>query len=115
MTILIHIKRDDGYTLLETVVAMALFVSVLLPLGVAVGNLMLDRTSDEFSLRLRLAEAEMSRTMVERDFTWASIKTSEGYLVNRQVERIGFLRNVRISVSKSGSGEKSILVISKTF
>ena len=57
----IHWKSEDGYTLLETVVAMALFLAVLIPLMVMIGNFVLDRTPEDLREALRIAQSEMSR------------------------------------------------------
>src|ERR1700741_4381945 len=68
MSVLQNIRQEEGYTLLETLVAMALFVGVLIPVGASMGNLMVQTTTDQLNAAFHLAAKEMNHTTLERDF-----------------------------------------------
>ncbi len=55
-----NIGTERGYTLIETVIAMALFLSVLIPLIGTMGTMMFDRKAMTATKALMLAQSEMS-------------------------------------------------------
>jgi len=109
-----RLRGEEGYTLLETVVALALFVSVLLPLGAAIGNFMLDKTADQLRLALRAAETEMSRVTSDNDFIDGTITDARGLILGRTAHRRENLVDIRITVSSVKKPEKTLLVLNKT-
>lgn len=106
---------ESGYTLLETLVAMSLFVSVLIPLGATIGNLMLDDTSASLTSALRAAESAMSRTTVNRNFVDTTEVTEQGLTLSQNVERMNNLVGVRIAVYSRKEPRKILLTLSKKF
>jgi hypothetical protein len=113
MNILKYIKREEGYTLLETVVAMALFVAVLIPLGTIIGNLMLDKTSERLNRALNLAQTEISYSIANKDYTDRTISTDGKLLVERKVKREFNLVEITVKVITRQNPEKSLIVLNK--
>ena len=97
--------------MLETVVALALFLSVLIPLGVMVGNMFLDRRSDLLRLSLHECQSEMTRRMTEDDYTSRVRRTESDMVIERTVARTGNLIDIKIV---SRVGDRRILDIHKT-
>jgi len=109
------ILECKGYTLLETVVAMALFTSVLLPTAVTMGNLIMDDRPGLIRLSLTAAVSEMSRLAVDHDFTDRTIRVSPRLILRREVKRDNDLITVRIITAPVKSPDTHLLVINKTF
>lgn len=103
------INAEAGYSLLETVVAMALFVGVLIPVAVLVGNFTLDKKAHHLAPALRLAQAEITRVVSDRDFTSGS-ESKDGFTVVRTVQKNQ--RLVRINVRIHKDDESGILLCS---
>jgi type II secretory pathway pseudopilin PulG len=55
------LTSEEGYTLLETVVAMSIFLAVAIPLVGMLAKVTLDRSPDELREALALAQSEVSR------------------------------------------------------
>lgn len=91
---------EAGYTLVETLVALALFLTVLIPLGSIVGRLMIDDNGRKLSDALTLAQQAMldppresgTQTTRERD-----------YLVTREITKSGRLLHVTVSICEQGN------------
>ncbi|HTK83003.1 MAG TPA: prepilin-type N-terminal cleavage/methylation domain-containing protein [Bacteroidota bacterium] len=108
------IRNDEGYTLLETLVAMALFLSVLIPFGVMIGNFILDDSASSTTAALHTAESAMSRMIVNRDFTSGTGKDDNGLIVDRKIEGTGNVRQVHILVFSQKNPKKLLLKLDKT-
>ena len=108
------LSREEGYTLIETVVAMALLMSILIPLGVTIGDFILDKKVNRLDLALRIAQAEMSRTVKNGDFTNDSHTTEDGLLVRRKIHRNSRLIELEILVSASEVPHNSLTVLNKS-
>ena len=107
------IRKEEGYTLLETVVAMALFVAVLIPLGSVIGNLMLDKTSERLTAALQIAQSEMNRTIAEKDFTDKVASHNNRLSLERKVTREGNLIQITIKITSKTNPEKPLIVLNK--
>ena len=95
----LHIKQhinESGFTLVETVVSMSLFLAVIIPLIVSVGNFMMDNKSDTLRRATVLAESEMNQVVGMKDFTEKETKT-DNFLIERKIEN-GF-RIVRVHIT----------------
>lgn len=92
-----QMKSEDGYTLLETVVAMALFVGVLIPIALLIGDFTLDRKSHHLGPALRLAQTEITRIVADRDYTSATVSTG-GYSITRTTQKIGLIVRINVRV-----------------
>ncbi|MGD1046379.1 MAG: prepilin-type N-terminal cleavage/methylation domain-containing protein [Bacteroidota bacterium] len=107
------INTERGYTLIETVIAMALFLSVLIPLIGTMGTMMFDRKAITATKALILAQSEMSTTITHQDYIDA-VKTSEaGYILVRKIERYNSLVQIRITVKSSADQSKELIVLKK--
>ena len=102
---------EDGYTLLETVVALALFLSVLIPLGVMIGNMFLDRGSDLLRGSLRACQSEMTRIINQHDYTSGERRIDQDMVIDWKVARTGNLLEIDI---RSTACERRILDIHKS-
>ena len=115
VTILKRLREEDGYTLLETLVAMALFLSVLIPLGVAIGNLTLGDSAATLNVTLQIAQSEMSRALLRHDFHDERKQDERGFLIERKVERKGNIVDLSVSIFSLKHPGKKVLVLSKSF
>ncbi len=112
---------EEGYTLVETIVAMALFVSVLLPLITTMTNFMFGDTSLLEAKASLLAQSELSQVSRERSFSDTTFSTKEGLIVERHSEMHGQLVSVIVSVGavkhpqKDFQPGKKILMLCKLF
>ena len=109
------IEDQSGYTLLETVVAMALLVSVLIPLGAAVGKLMLGDSSDMIYQALRVAESEMCSVDPNNEVDGRTSDEREGFRIIRDVSINGDLVQVKVTVTSSKKSERHLGKLQKTF
>ena len=108
------IQQQKGYTLLETLVAMALFLSVLIPLGVTMGNLILDGSTNQMNLALQAAQSEITRLISEHDFTNGTRKDDRGLNIETRVEQSGKLVDLQVTVSSTKVPNKKILILHKS-
>jgi len=108
-----NLKTERGYTLIETVIAMAIFLSVLIPLIGTMGTMMFDRKSMTATKALMLAQSEMSTTIAHQDYINA-IKTSEpGFILTKNIDRYNSLIEIRITVKSSSDQSKEIIMLKK--
>ncbi len=113
MKSIFNLKSERGYTLIETVIAMALFLSVLIPLIGTMGTMMFDRKVVTATKALMLAQSEMSATIAHQDYI-NTVKTSEpGFILTKNVERYNSLIEIRITVKPSTDQSKELIVLKK--
>ena len=110
----VRLRGEEGYTLIETLVAMVLFLSVLIPLGFGVASLLLDRKADELRRALLIAESEMSQTLSKEDYKESETVIDETYLVSRTINLSGELLEIHLSVSRAKTPAKVLLELNKT-
>jgi len=109
----LNMRAERGYTLIETVIAMALFLSVLIPLVGTMGTMMFDRKVILSTKALMLAQSEMSSTIAHQDFIDA-VKTSEtGFIIVKKIERYDSLIEIRITVKPSTDQSKEFILLKK--
>lgn len=93
--------REEGFTLIESVVAMGLFTGVVFLLVAVFGGL----TSDEFPSRTERAVA-LARTeiaeMQEQRVPLSSQTDTLGFHVDREVDYSGGMVRLRVTVALSG-------------
>ena len=110
-----NIHKEDGYTLIETIVAMALFLSVLIPLVTIMGNTMLDRKANLTSKALALAVSEMNMTAGTRDFSDMQKTTGDGFIIQRNIQKSSSLTEVEVVIKITGDQPKEILRLKRIF
>jgi prepilin-type N-terminal cleavage/methylation domain-containing protein len=115
MKLVKNIKQEKGYTLIETIVAMALFLSFLIPLVTIMGNTMLDRKVNLTNKALALAITEMNMTADSREFTDSQKITGDGLVVQRNVQKSIPLFEVEVVVKTSGGQPKEIISLKRVF
>ena len=97
------ITDSDGSTLIENVVALALLLSVILPVGAFLGDLTLIRPAALRSEALALARSEMERVLDSEPET-RSIASSEGrFTVHTESRARGAALIVSVRVYRDGS------------
>ena len=114
MNILSKFKQEHGYTLLETVVALALFVSVLIPIGVTIGNFLIDGTTDRLHQALQCAQTQMDYVFNTQNFNSMRTKTDQNLILQRNVQRIGNRVDVEIIITSSKRPDRTIIVMHKS-
>lgn len=108
------IRNDLGYTLMETVVAMGVFLGVLIPLGVLIGNLLLDRSSELTRRALLEAQSLMTTTIVTADFTDAVVESVAGLQLERVVRNAMETAEIRILVFKGSERRDTLVCLART-
>ncbi len=104
---------ESGYTLVETVVAMALFLSVLIPLVTTVGNVMFDRKSLLLQKSLVIAQTEMNRTLTKRDYVESTRMVDDGIVIERKIQRRPPVVEVQVTARTSGEQSRELLSLRK--
>ena len=108
------LKAEVGYTLVETLVAMALFLSVLFPLGVSIGTLLLDREAENTRRALLIAQNEMTSAVLAPDLKNEQFIVSGGFVVRREVSRGGNTRDIQILISREKKPDEVLVRLHKT-
>ncbi len=108
-----YLKDEQGYTLLETVIAMALLVGVLIPVGIVIGNFMLDRGGVDLHSALRLAESEMSRVVTTEDYSSGS-SSAGAFSIERTTQRIGNVMRITITILPERDPSIRLCVLQKS-
>lgn len=108
------LANEAGHTLLETLVAMALFTGVVLPLGTILGNFMLDRSHIQLQDALRLAESEMGRIAATREFGSRSFREGD-FLIETVPSSERTLIELTVTVRPANHSEKTLVRLTKTF
>jgi prepilin-type N-terminal cleavage/methylation domain-containing protein len=109
-----YYQQQDGYTLIETIIAMALFLSVLIPLIGTMGNMMFDKKSQRMNTALSLAVTEMNVVADAKDFTDRT-SSSNGLIVERSIQKSIPIIEVKVTVQTEGEQAKEILTLRRTF
>jgi hypothetical protein len=109
-----RIRNEEGYTLVESLVAMALFVGVLIPLLGIMGNLMFDRRNVDSYRALHVAESEMNRIVSTHDFSVASSTIENGFSIDRHIEQRDQLVQIRVSVASAKKPEQQLVQLNRT-
>ena len=107
------IRGDEGYTLMESVVAMTLFVGVLIPLVGIAGNFMVDRAADDLQRGLLMAQTGMNRTITAREFIDGALQIDRGLICSRNIKRSDGLVHVTISVVHQQNPSKTVVSLTK--
>lgn len=68
-------KESGGYTLVETLVASAIFLGVLLPASLVLAKLAMSRYNHEVMIATQLAKDEMEKTLLAASFDSTSSST----------------------------------------
>lgn len=107
--------KEGGYTLVETLVAMALFLSVLVPLITIMGNLMFDRGVELKSKAFMIAVSEMNEVASKKHFNERVKSAEHGLVVQRTIARSESLVEVRVSVWTGDTNKKMLIELYRTF
>jgi len=105
---------EAGYTLLETVVAMAVFVSVLIPLWMTLNNFVLNNSIERKNIAFTLAQSELNRTIAYRIFKQGTYKTETGYIVERKTNYADNLFEVQVNVRWQKKPETVLVALNKS-
>lgn len=105
------VKGSEAYTIVENIVALALIVAVLIPVGGFLGKVTLNSPSDSRSEALNVAQAAIEVSLSEDKFlneTWWS--TSRRWRIVRQVQPSDAFITIDISVYRGKSDEASVVL-----
>lgn len=106
---------ESGYTLVETVIAMTLFVAVLLPITTSMGNLFIDRTPERMSEALQVAEKEMTEISLQKNYADGVGKIVDKFIISRTIKRNNIVVDVEVMVALTEKREKPIVILCKSF
>jgi hypothetical protein len=105
--------NENGFTLVETEVSMSLFLAVLIPLLVSVGNFMMDNKSDILRRATVLAESEMNQAARIQDFEEKETIT-DSFIIERKIETAVRIVRVHITVAALKEPQKIIVGLDKS-
>jgi len=105
------LRAEDGYTLLETVVSLALFLGVLIPTGAVIGNMFLDNRSELLQRSLYECESEMTRVITENDFANGDKQIDSHLTIQREITISGEFVEIEIAAISS---KRSIVSLHKS-
>ncbi len=103
------IDDESGYTLVETLVAMVIFLSVLIPLGFGITTYLFDRKAEDLREGLLLVEEKMSA----RDYRESGETEHGKYTIKSEIALVGTLMEYRVTVSRIGKPSWPLVVLSK--
>ena len=109
-----RLHEDAGYTLVESLVSLALVAAVLIPLGVAIGTFVISQEGSRVSRALQLAQSNLNQAIVERDFRPEQDFAEDVFLVHRSTQRADNLVTFRVSVALAKKAEQPIVSIQKS-
>jgi hypothetical protein len=107
------VYNEEGYTLIETLVAMALFLGVVLPMIGLLGNLSVTHSQAKESEALRIAQNEICRAMMENTLIDRDTLFSHGLRLERFVRTDSSLISIIVSVSDTGTIKKKYITLEK--
>lgn len=94
-------QRSDGYTLVETLVAGAILLGVLIPAALFLGKITLSQHSRDRLVATQLAREEMEKTLIAADFNDEEKPMDFGkrrWRLTRTVENQSGLLVIRVKV-----------------
>ncbi len=103
-----RVDNEEGYTMMEICVAMALFLGVVLPLVGLLGNYFSKNTSLKDAEAFRYAQKEITRVEREENPTDRDTVIAHGIRVERRVMHNKSLCEILVTVSDTGSTKKYI-------
>jgi prepilin-type N-terminal cleavage/methylation domain-containing protein len=112
--IFISPRQQDGYTLIETIIAMALFLSVLIPLISMMGNMMFDKKAQQMNKAFSIAVSEMNTIADSKEFVEQK-SYANGFTIQRVVQKLPPLVEVKIIIQTENERPKDILVLRRVF
>lgn len=92
------LKDEDGSTLVETLVAMAILVSVLLPTTLFLGFIAANPMNKEKITALGLAQSEMERVLASKEYPGTERVVEDQWIIKRVVSKKKKLVQVEVSV-----------------
>ena len=109
MTPTIHqpiLKQNDGYTLVETLVASAILLGVLIPAALFLGKITMSQYSHDLLVATQLAREEMEKTLIAASYQDEEKLMDFGkrrWRLTRAIENQSGLLVIRIKVFKPNS------------
>lgn len=101
-----QILRSDGYTLIETLAALAVFLSVVIPLMASLGIFMAANSADDLRYALIEAQTEIANSCLHKDFNDASRTLRHGILLQRTGKRLSSAIIIEVNVLKAANHRK---------
>lgn len=114
MNVLQHRSKEGGYTLLETLISLVIFGSVLLPLSGMVAALMTDQRPRQLRIAFEEARAEFCAPVSHDSSTASVVRMARGLVIRREVRRHGLSAEIQVTVSPASNTQKVILVMHRT-
>ncbi|MEX2345034.1 MAG: hypothetical protein WD604_05430 [Balneolaceae bacterium] len=104
------LKNENGSTLIETLVATAILVSVLLPVSMFLGYAANNPQNEEKILALGLAQAEMEKVLSEKSYTGFEKEIDDRWLVTGVITKDDNLVQVGVSVYRKNK-QKPVITL----
>jgi prepilin-type N-terminal cleavage/methylation domain-containing protein len=106
--------EEEGYTLLETLVAMVIFGSVLLPLSGMIAALLIDRGPRQFQSALDEARTELSAYTPGDSGTTPVVRLAKGLIIRNEVRWHKASAEIIVTISSASDPQRVLLVMHRT-
>lgn len=106
------VKNDEGFTLVESIVAMSLFAIVVLGLLSSVSTLMFSSRNELLQEALLIAQNELQQAGSERSH-YNEKKMTEKFSIDKNVFKKEHRTEIVITVSALKQPEKSLISLSR--
>jgi len=103
-----RLKQQEGYTILEVLIAATIFAVILIPMLALLGNVLNKYSSSDLILALNIAQEEMERTLHNREFESAEKEINQNNIhwkIKKEIKEIEKLLQIRIEVSRVKDGK----------
>lgn len=107
------IKNEDGSTLVETLVAMAILVSVLLPAGMFLGYMANTPQNEEKIIALGLAQSEMEQVLDSGNYKNAEREIDNKWLIRNTIAKEDNLLQISVSVYRKNKSKPILKLITE--
>jgi type II secretory pathway pseudopilin PulG len=97
-------ESENGYTLVETLVASAILLGVLIPATLFFGRVASDRRAQDLILAFQMAGEEMERTAafeIYEDEEWIIKLNNRSWRIHREIDTHMGLIEIRVKVSRN--------------
>lgn len=102
------IQDEDGSTLVETLVAMAILVSVLLPTSLFLGYIASNPLNKDKVTALGIAQSEMEQVLANKDYANNEEVIKGNWIIDRRISEEENLVLIRISIYRKDKPEPVI-------
>jgi len=104
------LKKEGGATLVETLVAMAILVSVLLPTSLFLGYVAFTPHNKEKIVALSIAQSEMETLLAEKKYLSDKKVVNDRWVIENRIESSGNFIQLKVSVYRKNKPKPIVIL-----